>query len=97
MLPARAPTLRSATPTASSRGRNGSWSTPLEEDVDPTQLRRASRRWTFMTLDDLEFLPAPGRYPFQLTDRLAVVVPEPVPEVVIVVVFFDGQLLRMTE
>jgi hypothetical protein len=50
-----------------------------------------------MTLADLDLLPAPGRFPFQLTDRLAVIVLEPVPDVVIVGLFFDGQLLRMTE
>jgi hypothetical protein len=39
----------------------------------------------------------PGRFPFQLSDRLAIVVLQPVPDVVIVGVFFDGQLVRMTE
>jgi hypothetical protein len=43
------------------------------------------------------FLPARGRYPFQLTDRLAVVVMNPIEDVVIVGMFFDGQLVRMTE
>ena len=50
-----------------------------------------------MTLADLDLLPAPGRYPFQLSDRLAVVILEPVPDVVIVGFFFDGELVRMIE
>ena len=62
-----------------------------------TQLQPASRRLTCMTLADLDLVAAPGRYPFQLTDRFAVVVLEPVPDVVIVGIFFDGQLVRMIE
>lgn len=50
-----------------------------------------------MTLTDLDLLPAPGRFPFQLTDRVQVVVLEPVPDVVIVGLFFDGELVRMIE
>lgn len=50
-----------------------------------------------MNLADLDLVAAPGRFPFQLTDRLAVVILQPVPDVVIVGVFFDGQLLKMTE
>ena len=62
-----------------------------------TQPRRALRRLMVMTLSDLDLLPAPGRFPFQLTDRLAVVVMTPIEDVVIVGLFFDGELVRMTE
>jgi hypothetical protein len=51
----------------------------------------------FKTIDDLDRLPAPVRCPFHLTDRLAVVVMNPIDDVVIVGVFFDGELVRMTE
>lgn len=50
-----------------------------------------------MTLDDLDLLPAPGRYPFHITDRLTVVVMHPVEDEVIVGWFFDGEFLRMAE
>ena len=50
-----------------------------------------------MTLADLDLVAAPGRYHFQLTDRVHVVVLDLVPDVVIVGVFFDGQLVRMIE
>jgi hypothetical protein len=50
-----------------------------------------------MSLDDLDLLPAPGRFPLHLTDRLAVVVMTPIENVVTVGVFFDGELVRMTE
>lgn len=50
-----------------------------------------------MTLADLDLVAVPGRWPFHLTDRLAVVVLEPVPDVVIVGLFFDGELFRMIE
>jgi hypothetical protein len=50
-----------------------------------------------MTLDDLDLLPASARFPFQLTDRLTVVVMHPAEEVAVVGYFFDGQLLRMVE
>lgn len=50
-----------------------------------------------MTTADLDLVAAPGRFPFQLTERLAVVILQPVPDVVIVGVFFDGELVRMTE
>lgn len=62
-----------------------------------TQLLLASRRVVITPLDDLDLLAAPGRFPFILTDRLAVVVLQPVPDMVIVGYFFDGQLVRMTE
>ena len=52
---------------------------------------------TCMTLADLDLVAAPGRYHFQLTDRVHVVVLDLVPDVVIVGVFFDGQLVRMIE
>ena len=48
-----------------------------------------------MTHDNLDLLPAPGRYPFQITDRLTVVVMLPVE--VILGWFFDGELLRTAE
>jgi hypothetical protein len=50
-----------------------------------------------MTLDDLDLLPAPGRYPFHLTDRLAVVVMNPIDDVVVVGYFLDGGLIWMLE
>ena len=50
-----------------------------------------------MTLDDLDLIRAPGRFPFQITDRLAVVVMHPVEDEGIVGWFFDGRLVRMTE
>ena len=50
----------------------------------------------FITLEDLDFLPAPGRFSFRLTDRLAVVVMNPIEDVVIVGVFFDGEFVKMT-
>ena len=50
-----------------------------------------------MTLDDLDLLLAPGRFPFQRTSRLAVVVMALVDDVVIVGLFLDGELVRMTE
>lgn len=50
-----------------------------------------------MSLDDLDLLPAPGRFPFALTDRLTVVVMNPIDDVVIVGWFLDAQLIRMIE
>jgi hypothetical protein len=50
-----------------------------------------------MTLEDLDLIDARGRYPFQITDRLAVVVLHPVDGEVIVGVFLDDELLRMIE
>ena len=41
-----------------------------------------------MTLADLDRVASAGRFPFQLSDRLAVVILEPVPDVVIVGHFF---------
>jgi len=60
--------------------------------------RRSSSERTFATGG----LPCSKRcailaLPFQLTDRLAVVVMTPIDDVVIVGVFFDGQLGRMIE
>ncbi len=50
-----------------------------------------------MTVDNLDLLPAPGRYPFHLTDRLGVVVMTPIEDVVLVGLLLDGELVRMTE
>ena len=50
-----------------------------------------------MTLADLDLVPAPGRFSFQINERLAVVVMTPIEDVVIVGEFFDGELVRMTE
>ena len=49
-----------------------------------------------MTLNDLDSLPAPGRYSFHLTDRLTVVVMVPIDDVVIFGLFFEKRLIRMT-
>ena len=51
-----------------------------------------------MTLDDLDFVDAPGRHVFSVTDRLTVVALEPIDGLVVVSYFFDDQVLVcMTE
>ncbi len=54
-------------------------------------------RLIHMTLADVDHVKAAGRTTLQITDRLAVVVLEPAPDVVLLGVFFDGQLVRRTE
>ncbi len=63
---------------------------------DFARLSRLPRRCIGMTLNDLDSLPAPGRYSFRLTDRLTVIVMIPIDDVVIFGLFFDGRLVRMT-
>jgi hypothetical protein len=50
-----------------------------------------------MNVEDLDLAAAAGRYPFQITDRLTVVVMQPVEDEVIVAWFFDGELVRILE
>ena len=50
-----------------------------------------------MTGADLDLVPAPGRFRFPITGRLAVVIMNPIDDVLIVGLFFDGELVRMTE
>lgn len=50
-----------------------------------------------MKIEDIDCLAAAGRFPFPITDRITVVVLEPVPDVLLVGYFFDGELVRMIE
>lgn len=50
-----------------------------------------------MPLMDLELTPAPGRYPFRLSDRWIVVALVPLPGVVVLGFFLDGELVQVID
>lgn len=71
--------------------------TLLVAAVDFTQLFPRPRRLSFMTLDDLDLLSAPGRPPVRVTDRWTVVVIVPACGDVVLAFLLDDEVVCPTD